>query len=139
MVWLREFRDFAVKGNAVDMAVGIVIGVAFGKIISSVVNDLLMPPLGLLLGGVDFRGLYISLSGDYATLAEAQKAGAPVIAYGSFLQTVVDFTLVALAIFLLVKGINRLRRAAPETPPPPPPAEDIQLLREIRDCLRTRN
>lgn len=140
MSWLREFREFAVKGNAVDMAVGIVIGAAFGKVVSSAVNDLIMPPLGLLLGGVDFRNLFVSLKGDYATLAEAQAAGAPVLAYGSFAQTVLDLLIVAGAVFLVVKAINRARRPTPQAPPaaPPPPSEEVLLLREIRDQLRAR-
>lgn len=141
MSWLREFREFAVKGNAVDMAVGIVIGAAFGNVVSSAVNDLIMPPLGLLLGGVDFRNLFVSLKGDYATLAEAQAAGAPVLAYGSFAQTVLDLLIVAGAVFLVVKAINRARRPTPQAPPaaPPPPSEEVLLLREIRDQLRGRS
>lgn len=134
-----EFREFAAKGNAVDMAVGIVVGAAFGKIVSSAVSDLIMPPLGLLLGGVDFRNLFVSLRGDYATLAEAQAAGAPVLAYGSFAQTVLDFLIVAGAVFLLVRAINRLRRPTPPAPAAPPaPSEEVLLLREIRDLLHAR-
>jgi large conductance mechanosensitive channel len=117
---LREFREFAMRGNVVDLAVGIIIGAAFGKIVSSLVNDLLMLPIGLLLGGVDFSNLFINLSGQsYASLAEAKAAGAPTINYGVFLNTVIDFVIVAFAIFLLVRFINRLarqREAAPAAP-----------------------
>jgi large conductance mechanosensitive channel len=117
---LREFREFAMRGSVVDLAVGIIIGAAFGKIVSSLVNDLLMPPIGLLLGRVDFSNLFINLSGQpYASLAEAKAAGAPTINYGVFLNTVIDFVIVAFAIFLLVRFINRLarqREAAPAAP-----------------------
>jgi len=107
----KEFRDFAVKGNVIDLAVGIIIGAAFGKIVTSLVNDILMPPIGLLLGKVDFSNLYINLSGKtYATLADAAAAGAPVIKYGAFLNNVIDFLIVAFAIFLVVKQINRLKK-----------------------------
>jgi large conductance mechanosensitive channel len=135
---IREFREFAVKGNAIDLAVGVIIGGAFGKIVSSLVDDLIMPPLGLLLGGVDFKNLFVNLgSGGYATLAEAKAAGAPVLSYGNFLQSVVDFVIVAWVIFLMVKAINRMRRKEEEAPAAPPvPAEEIVLLREIRDALR---
>jgi large conductance mechanosensitive channel len=118
---LKEFKEFALRGSVVDMAVGIIIGAAFGKIVSSFVNDILMPPLGLLLGRVDFSNLFVNLSEQaHATLADAQAAGAPTLNYGSFINTVVDFLLVALAIFLLVRQVNRLRRqqeapAAPTT------------------------
>jgi len=114
----KEFKEFIMRGNVMDMAVGIVIGAAFGKIVTSFVNDVLMPPIGLLLGKVDFSNLFITLSGDsYPTLAEAQKAGAVVIKYGLFINTVIDFLIVALAIFLVIKQINRLRRQpAPEAP-----------------------
>jgi large conductance mechanosensitive channel len=117
---LREFREFAMRGSVVDLAVGIIIGAAFGKIVSSLVNDLLMPPIGLLLGRVDFSNLFINISGQpKASLAEAKAAGAPTINYGMFLNTVMDFVIVAFAIFLLVRFINRLarqREAAPAAP-----------------------
>ena len=114
----KEFKEFAVKGNAVDLAVGLIIGAAFGKIVTSLVNDILMPPLGLLLGKVDFSNLFINLSGTQVdTLAQAKAAGIPTINYGIFFNNIIDFALVAFAVFLLVKQINRLRR--PETPPPP--------------------
>ncbi len=109
---LKEFREFALKGNVVDLAVGIIIGAAFGKITTSLVNDVIMPPIGYVLGRVDFSHLFINLSSvDYASLDEAKKAGVPVIAYGAFLSTVIDFTIVAFAVFLLVKQINRFKRA----------------------------
>jgi large conductance mechanosensitive channel len=117
---LREFREFAMRGNVLDLAVGIIIGAAFGKIITSFVTDVLMPPIGLLLGRVDFSNLFINLSGQpYASLAEAKAAGAPTINYGVFLNNVIDFLIVALAIFLLIRSINRLSRPwerAPEAP-----------------------
>ena len=136
---LKEFRDFAMRGNVVDMAVGIIIGGAFGKIVSSLVNDILMPPLGLALGGVDFSNLFVVLGpGTYATLAEATAAGAPAFRYGLFLNTVLDFVIVAFAIFLLVNQLARLvkRPAAPAAPPAPPRQE--VLLQEIRDLLARR-
>ncbi|GMU46987.1 MAG: large-conductance mechanosensitive channel [Porticoccaceae bacterium] len=131
---IKEFKEFAVKGNVVDMAVGIIIGAAFGKIVSSLVADVVMPPIGLLLSGVDFSDLAITLK------AASEGAPAVVISYGKFLQTAVDFLLVAGAVFLLVKGINALRRQAEATPPPPPPAPSNEevLLTEIRDLLRQR-
>ncbi len=116
----KEFKEFALRGNVIDMAVGIIIGGAFGKIVSSLVNDVLMPPIGLLLGKVDFSNLYINLSGvRYASLAEAKAAGAPTINYGAFLTTVIDFLIVAFVIFLVVRAINRLRRERPAAAPAP--------------------
>jgi len=107
----KEFREFAVKGNVIDLAVGIIIGAAFGKIVTSFVNDILMPPIGLLLGKVNFADLYINLSGkDFASLADATAAGAPVIKYGIFLNSVIDFIIVAFVIFLVVKQINRMKK-----------------------------
>ena len=117
---LKEFKEFTMRGNVLDMAIGIVIGVAFGKIVTSFVNDVVMPPIGLLFGKVDFSNLFIDLSGkSYATLAEAKAAGAATIKYGLFLNTVVDFVIVAFVIFLLVRQINRMKRqpeAAPAAP-----------------------
>src|SRR4030067_2226502 len=108
---LREFKEFAMRGSVVDMAIGIIIGAAFGKIVSSLVGDVLMPPLGLALGNVDFSSLYINLSGQqFASLAEAQKAGAATINYGVFINTIIDFLIVAFVIFLLVKQVNRLKK-----------------------------
>src|SRR5262245_53856653 len=109
---LKEFKEFAIKGNMVDMAVGIIVGAAFGKVVTSLVNDIVMPPIGMLLGRVDFKSLLISLTGThYASLAEAEAAGAPVIRYGLFINTALDFLIVAFAIFLVIRQINRLRPA----------------------------
>ncbi|MFI5181316.1 MAG: large conductance mechanosensitive channel protein MscL [Thermoanaerobaculia bacterium] len=135
-----EFKEFAVKGNVVDLAVGIIIGGAFGKIVSSIVNDVIMPPIGLLLGKVDFSNLFINLSGkDVASLADAKKAGLATLNYGLFLNTCIEFLIVAFAVFLLVKQINRLKKEAPAAPaaPPEPPA-DVKLLGEIRDLLASK-
>jgi large conductance mechanosensitive channel len=115
---LREFKEFAMRGNVTDMAVGIVIGAAFGRIVSSLVADIIMPPIGLLLGRVDFSNLFLNLSRQhYDTLADAKKAGAAVISYGVFLNTVIDFLIVAFAIFLLVRQINRLKKPEAASPP----------------------
>jgi large conductance mechanosensitive channel len=120
---LKEFREFTLRGNVLDMAVGIIIGAAFGKIITSFVNDILMPPIGLLLGNVDFSNLFVSLSGQpYATLEEAQAAGAATINYGLFINTVLDFVIVAFVVFLLVRQVNRMRREK-EAPPAEPTRE----------------
>jgi large conductance mechanosensitive channel len=138
--FFREFREFAVKGNVVDLAVGIIIGAAFGKIVSSLVDDVIMPPIGLLLGKVDFSDLFLDLSGgDFASLAVAKTAGAPVIAYGSFINTVINFLIVAFAVFLLVKQVNRLKRLADADDPAaaPPPRQEV-LLEEIRDLLKDK-
>lgn len=138
---LKEFREFAVKGNAVDLAVGIILGAAFGKIVSSLVDDVIMPPIGYVLGGVDFSGLFITLTGqDYPSLQAAKDAGAPVIGYGTFVNTVISFLIVAFAVFLLVKWINRLRRMVEGDAPAveaPPPREQV-LLEEIRDLLKQK-
>lgn len=134
MGMLSEFKAFAVKGNVVDMAVGIIIGAAFGKIVSSFVGDVVMPPLGLLIGGVDFSDLAITLK------AAQGDVPAVVLAYGKFIQTVIDFIIVAFAIFMGVKAINKLKReeaAAPSAPPVPTPQET--LLTEIRDLLKAQN
>lgn len=121
MTWVNEFRTFAVKGNMVDMAVGIVIGAAFGKVVDSLVKDIIMPPIGLLLGGVDFRHLYWNLSGKtYETLAAAEQAGAPLLKYGAFISAIVDFLIIAFAIFMAVKFVNRIRGNAPATVSTPP-------------------
>ena len=121
---LKEFKEFAMRGNVLDMAIGIVIGAAFGKIISSFVADILMPPIGLLLGKVDFSNLFINLTNKtYATLAEAKAAGAATINYGTWLNTVLDFLIVAFAIFLLIRQVNRLKRKE-EAPPPEPTTKD---------------
>jgi large conductance mechanosensitive channel len=131
---LSEFKAFAVKGNVVDMAVGIIIGAAFGKIVSSFVGDVIMPPLGLLIGGVDFSNLAITLR------AAEGNAPAVVLAYGKFIQTVVDFIIVAFAIFMGVKAINRLKREEAKAPTlPPTPSKEEVLLGEIRDLLKDQN
>jgi large conductance mechanosensitive channel len=110
---LKEFKAFAMRGNVVDLAVGVIIGAAFGKIVTSFVSDLLMPPIGLLLGNVDFGNLFVALNGQaYASLAEAQAAGAPTINYGLFINTVIDFVIVAFVIFLLIRAINRMQKPA---------------------------
>ncbi len=117
---LKEFREFAMRGNVVDLAIGVIIGAAFGKIVSSLVNDIIMPPLGLILGQVDFSNLFINLSGQaYASLAEAQAAGAATINYGLFINNIVDFVIVAFAIFIVVRQINRMTRK-PAAPAPAP-------------------
>ena len=116
--WVSEFRSFIMRGNVVDLAVGLIIGAAFGKIVTSLVNDLLMPPLGLILGKVDFSNLFIDLSGKgYPSVAAAKDAGAPTINYGVFINNVIDFIIVAFAVFLLVRGINRLHKPAPAAAP----------------------
>lgn len=135
---LKEFREFAIKGNVVDLAVGIIIGAAFGKIVASLVDDVIMPPIGLLLGKVDFGDLYLDLdigSADYVSLAAAKAAGAPVIAYGSFINTVINFLIVAFAVFLLVKQVNRLKRISGMEDAVSPPPQEVVLLQEIRDIL----
>ena len=131
----KEFKAFAMRGNVLDMAIGIILGVAFGKIVSSFVADVLMPPIGLLLGGADFTNLFVNLGGGvYETLAEAQEAGAPVIAYGAWLNTVIDFLIVAFVIFLVIRQVNRFKRKEDPTPAAPP--KEVILLEEIRDLLR---
>jgi large conductance mechanosensitive channel len=128
---MKEFRDFAMRGNVVDMAVGIVIGAAFGKIVTSFVNDVLMPPIGIALGGVDFSDLVMTLkaaSGDVAAVT---------LNYGSFIQTVIDFVIIAFAIFMVVKAMNRMKKKEAEKPAAPPAAPaDVVLLTEIRDLLK---
>jgi len=135
---LQEFKEFAMRGNAVDMAVGIVMGVAFGAIISSLVDDVVMPPIGLLLGGVDFSSLFVDLSGqNYASYEAAKEAGAPVIGLGTFINTIINFLIVAFALFLLVRGVNRMTKSAEEAPEAPAePPQDVALLTEIRDLLK---
>lgn len=137
---IKEFKQFATRGNVMDMAVGIIIGAAFGKIIASFVSDVLMPPLGLLLGRVNFTDLYVSLDGKaYETLTVAKAAGAPILAYGNFLQSVVDFIIVAFAIFMMIKAMNSIRRKQDETPAAPAePGAQEKLLTEIRDILKSK-
>lgn len=140
MGMIQEFKEFAVKGNVIDLAVGVIIGGAFGKIVGSMVDDVIMPIVGSVVGKLDFSNLFVVLGkvpeGTVMTLAELKKAGVPVLAYGSFITVAVNFMILAFIIFLMVKQINRLKReepAAPEAPAPTP--EDIVLLREIRDSL----
>ena len=135
---LKDFKEFAMRGNVVDLAVGIIIGAAFGKIVTSFVNDIIMPPLGLLIGNVEFSNLALILSGDYPSVEAATEAGAPIFKYGAFIQSVFDFVIVAFAIFVVIKAMNRLKRkeeAAPPAPPPEPSVE-VKLLTEIRDALK---
>ena len=143
---VQEFKEFAIKGNVIDLAVGVIIGGAFGKIVDSLVGDVIMPVIGRLLGGLDFSNYFIALKdippGTIMTLAEVKKAGVPVLAYGSFMTILLNFVILAFVIFMMVKQINRLKRdepaaaaaAAPAEPPPTP--EDVLLLREIRDSLK---
>ena len=142
MSLLKEFREFAVKGNAFDLAVGVIIGAAFGKIVDSLVRDLIMPPIGLMLGGINFNNLFIALDGkEYATIALAKTAGAATLNYGVFIQSMVDFTIIAFAIFMVIKLMNNLRRqdeakAEAVAEVPAEPSEEVLLLREIRDSLK---
>jgi large conductance mechanosensitive channel len=139
---LKEFREFAMRGNVVDMAVGIIIGAAFGKIVESLVKDLIMPPIGMLLGKVDFANLFVVLkegaaAGPHLTVEAAQKAGAVTFNYGLFINTCISFVIVAFAVFLLIRAINRLKKQEAEKPAEPPPTpEEVVLLREIRDALK---
>ncbi|WP_423601297.1 large conductance mechanosensitive channel protein MscL [Roseateles sp. MS654] len=141
MGFLTEFREFAIKGNVMDLAVGVIIGGAFGKIVDSVVKDLIMPIVGKAVGGLDFSNYFILLSDPPAsytgpmTYEALTKAGVPLFAYGSFLTVLLNFIILAFIIFMMVKQVNRLKREAPAAEPPATP-EDIQLLREIRDALR---
>jgi large conductance mechanosensitive channel len=139
---LKEFREFAMKGSVVDLAVGVIIGAAFGAIVNSLVNDVVMPPIGLLLGGVDFNNLFVTLKegpkmpGPYASLQDAKTAGAVTLNLGVFINAVINFLIVAWAIFLVIKAMNRLRRTQPP-PPAVPPRQEV-LLEEIRDLLKAR-
>ena len=139
---LNEFKEFAMKGNVVDMAVGIIIGVAFGTIITSLVNDVIMPPIGILLGDVDFSNLFYVVKegatpGPYETVAMAAEAGAVTINWGKFINTIISFIIVALAVFYVIKGINNMRKEQEEAPEAPPePSNEEKLLTEIRDLLR---
>ncbi len=135
---LKEFKEFAMRGNVVDLAIGVIIGAAFGKIITSLVNDVLMPPIGLLLGNVDFSNLFLNLNGTYETVEAATTAGAPIVKYGLFINTVIDFLIVAFVIFLVVKGLNKLKKKQ-EAAPPPGPSTQEKLLMEIRDVLKAKS
>jgi len=145
MGMVKEFKEFAMKGNMVDMAVGIVIGAAFGTIIKSLVADIIMPPIGLLLGGVDFSNLFVVLkdaaggAGAYESLDAAQKAGAVTLNYGAFINTIVSFLIIGFAIFMVIKALNNAKKKEEEAPAEPPkPSNEEVLLTEIRDALRSR-
>lgn len=137
---LKEFRDFALKGNVLDLAIGVIIGAAFGKIVDALVKDIIMPPIGLLTGGRDFNNMFAVLkegatAGPYATVEAATKAGAVTLNYGMFINTIIVFLIVAFALFLLVKAYNQAKKSEPPAPPAATP-EDVLLLREIRDALK---
>jgi large conductance mechanosensitive channel len=147
MSMVKEFKEFAMRGNVVDLAIGVIIGAAFGKIVTSLVSDIIMPPIGKLTGGVDFKELFINLDPSkltkagtaVKTVADAKDAGATVITYGAFFNTILDFLIVAFCIFLLVKGINALKRKEEAKPvAPPAPTAEEKLLTEIRDLLRAK-
>jgi len=132
----QEFREFISRGNVVDLAVGVIIGAAFGKIVASLVTDVIMPPIGALMKGINFSALFISLDGKtYESFAKAKEVGAPVIGYGIFLNTVIEFLIVAACVFALVKLVNKIKRAEPPPAPAAPPRTEV-LLEEIRDLLR---
>ena len=137
-----EFKGFLLKTNALALAVGVIIGGALGTVVTSLVNDIIMPPIGMLMGNVDFSNLFVNLgmSQPYTSVAEAEAAGAPIIKYGIFINTVLDFVIVAFAIFLVIRGVNRLRRRQETAPPaaPPAPTVDQKLLTEIRDLLKAQ-
>ena len=139
---LKEFKEFAMRGNVIDLAVGIIIGAAFGRIVTSLVNDIIMPPIGLLMGNVDFSNLFVNLdmSQTFGSVAEAEAAGAPILKYGLFINTVLDFVIVAFAIFLLIRALNKLKKKQEAAPPPAPPAPTAEqkLLTEIRDLLKAQ-
>ena len=134
---LQEFKEFALRGNVVDMAVGIVIGAAFSTIVRSLVDDIVMPPMGVVTGGVDFSNMFIALNGEhYDSLAQAKQAGAPTINFGVFINNLISFAIVAFVLFMAIKAMNRLRRKQEEEPQTePPPSREVQLLEEIRDAL----
>jgi large conductance mechanosensitive channel len=137
---VNEFKEFALRGNVVDMAVGIVIGAAFSTIVKSLVDDIIMPPIGVITGGVDFSNIFIALNGeDYASLAAARQAGAPTINIGVFINNCISFLIVAFVLFMAIKAMNQLRRKQEEAPQTePPPSREVQLLEDIRDALVKR-
>ena len=134
---LNEFKEFALRGNVVDMAVGIVIGAAFSTIVRSLVDDIIMPPIGVVTGGVDFSNMFITLgSGSYGSLAQARQAGAATLNIGVFINNVISFMIVAFVLFMVIKAMNQLRRKQEEAPATePPPSQEVQLLQQIRDAL----
>ncbi len=136
---LKEFKAFALRGNVLDLAVGVIIGAAFTTIVNSLVNDIIMPPLGVVIGGIDFSDFFITLSGgSYPTLAAAKAAGAATLNYGLFISAVIRFMIVAFAVFLLIRQVNRVFGSAKKDEPPPPPPRQEVLLEEIRDLLKQR-
>lgn len=136
MKLVQEFKEFIARGNVIDLAVGVIIGGAFGGIVNTLVNQVMMPPIGALTKGVDFKSLFISLNGEtYASLDEAIKAGAPVIGYGAFINAVIQFLIVAACVFAIVKVVNRIKREQPKAEPAAPPKQEV-LLEEIRDLLK---
>ena len=143
MALIKEFKEFAIKGNVIDLAVGVIIGAAFGKLVDSIVKDLIMPLIGRVVGGLDFSNWFILLGSPPAgyagpmTYDALTKAGVPLFAYGNFITIAINFVILAFVIFLMIKEINALKRKQPPPAPPPPP-EEIELLREIRDALKTR-
>ena len=134
---LKEFKEFALRGNVVDMAVGIIIGAAFSTIVKSLVDDIIMPPIGVITGGMDFSNMFVALNGEhYDSLAQARQAGAPTMNFGLFINSVISFTIVAFVLFMVVKAMNQLRRKQEEQPATePPPSREVVLLQEIRDAL----
>ncbi len=139
MGFIKEFKEFAMKGNVMDMAVGVIIGGAFGKIVTSLVNDVLMPVISLATGGIDFTDLFVNLGeGNYATLAAAKEAGAAVLAYGQFIQNVIDFIIIAFCIFLMIKAMNKLKKKEEPAPEAPKGPSQEELLAEIRDLLKQK-
>ena len=139
MGFIKEFKEFAVKGNVMDMAVGVIIGGAFGKIVTSLVNDVLMPIVGKLTGGISFTDLFVTLGDvEFKTLAAAQEAGAAVLAYGQFIQNIIDFIIIAFCIFLMIKGMNKLKKKEEPAPEAPAGPTQEELLAEIRDLLKNK-
>jgi large conductance mechanosensitive channel len=134
---LKEFKEFALRGNVVDMAVGIIIGAAFSTIVKSLVDDIIMPPIGVVTGGVDFSNMFVALNGEhYDSLAQARQAGAPTVNFGVFINNLISFMIVAFVLFMSIKGMNQLRRKQEEEPASePPPSQEVQLLQQIRDAL----
>ena len=134
----KEFRTFLMRGNVIDLAVGVIVGASFTGIVNSLVKDILMPPIGLILGGIDFGNFFVTLKGDHSitTLKAAQEAGAVTLNYGLFVNTLLNFLIVGFVLFMVIRQINRLQRPPKDAPPPTP--EDVQLLREIRDTLKAR-
>jgi large conductance mechanosensitive channel len=136
---IKEFKEFIARGNVIDLAVGVIIGASFGKIVTSLVTDVIMPPVGLVTGSVDFSSHFLSLDGKvYTSLLEAKSKGAPVIAYGTFIDTIIQFLIVAACVFAVVKVINRLKREEAAKPAPAAPSRSEELLEEIRDLLKNK-